>query len=882
MTVENVLDTPLFALVLEDEMELHGWEFVADEFWFRCTPPSFPFRTQGWKIHLSTAFSTAQELLDAVLPVLLDEAVAFKFAKSTNQLKALLSHRFDRGSGSKFITIYPRDDEHFSRLLGLLDVATAEFHGPAIFSDRRLKKESVVHYRYGAISGQINRLCDEGFFDIPIIGPTGEFFEDQRNPWYSPPEWAELPEIPSTNNSIIIEESDGDENLEFLLNDKYKVIEAIRHSNRGGVYRGQDISTGKYIIIKEARPFIGPEDDGTDVTDRLRHEFEILKRFSSEVDFLPKPVDLFEEGGHSFLIETELSGVTVREWWQSQTDLSSDELALHEATKKSMIQDLENLVVQVHAAGFFLRDLTPGNLMLCEDQLLLIDPEYFAPKGLPAAPAFTYGYASLASIRQTTLSIPTDDDFSLGMCIAFICSGIEPPIIVPETSDDDAHLIISDWVALVTQRSSLAREMESRIRSLLNVVPTSPLNIGKTQTELVDNTQKALADGLDFLTDVDWKAVKSGQISPWRADDSGSTFGDPASVQTGFAGIIQFLSDVASTPLNSERTEACLRNAAYWIVDVLERRGDRTLPGLFFGRSGCAWALQSASVALKDEAINAAARNLLLSTPINWKNPDMTHGLAGLGTAHLNSLRNHPDMLIERRARIIADQIVDRSVIDNQYISWPIMPNGSQSVASQGHLGYAHGVAGMGAFLLDAAEYFNDENYLKIASKAVATLENKSIHRHSGAIDWPIGVGTLPEDESVVRWWCSGSGGIGSFLTRYATVTGDSTAASLAQGAALACAEDDMKLMPGHCHGISGNAHLFLDIANHSTVSFMTYANNSAHALLNRRIEHNGRLLFSNDSGNRVAVSYGQGITGPLGYLLRLNYQTPRPFYWNP
>lgn len=875
-------------------MQLEGWETNEDEFWFRCVPPAFPFRAQGWKIHLSTSLFAAQEVLDTAVRILSEAKTAFKFAKSPDQLRALLSHRFDRGGGGKFITIYPRDDSDFISLVEKLTMATKGFAGPTIMSDRRISESSIVHYRYGAISSGIQRLRDEGYFEVPLINPKGEFEEDARNPWFSPPEWSDYKAIEEQLSDIIDTSdetaSDSPSNSdEILLADRFQVIEAVRHSNRGGVYRAVDRLTNQTVFLKEARPFIGPEDDGTDMTDRLRHEFHVLREFIDKPVSLPEPLLLFEEGGHLFLAETEVAGETLRDWRQKMQGLSEREMETRDAVASKLIDQLESLVMQVHEAGYVLRDLTPGNLMVQDDSLSMIDPEYFAKNGQLVPPAFTYGYAPLSVIRERNIAPAAGDDYNLGMCIAFIASGIEPPIILAETTEDEAERTVGDWLDIVFTKSPLARKQELRIRQLTGQPASAPVaTVGGDSITEADRSQApvistAIHEVLQFLSDVDWTKAGETGFSPWRVDDSGTTFGDHASVQTGFSGAVQLLSDAMETPLYRPLYESTLRHSAMWLARAVSRPGERNLPGLYFGRSGAAWALRSASIALDDDYLANISRRLLTSMPIAWDNPDMTHGISGLGTAHLRELRIRQDPLLERRARAIANGVMARVEESAEGAFWPIRSKLPDAETDQAHLGFAHGVAGMGTFLLDAAEYFGDESYLHMAMEAGRTLEARAIHRADGAVDWPIGVVDRAEDTRVVRWWCSGSGGIGAFAVRLAAVTGRDTMFQLARGAALACQAEDMQLMPGHCHGISGNAQLFLDLRTLDDRFDVTHAAmDSAKAMLNRRVIHRGYQLFSNDVGNRVSVSYGQGVSGPASYLLRLLYDTDRPFTWMP
>ena len=865
----------IYPLPLWDRMTTLGWELKEDDFWFRCSPAAFPFRPQGWKIHLSTSLAAAPELLETASRLLVEEETAFKFAKSPEQVKALLSHRFDRGGGGKFVTIYPRDDEQFRRLVPLLDAATDRFSGPAILSDTRYAPDSVVHYRYGAITGDRPVHRNEGYFEVPLVSPSGEWEDDPRNAWFSPPAWAvdpfPRPEEATTAGPIV-------------LNERYEVVEAIRHSNRGGVYRAIDAVSGVPVIIKEARPFIGPEDDGTDMTDRLRHEYAMLRRFRDRPGLLPQPIDFFDEGGHSFLVESMHPGADARNWWRTQVPADVDE---RDRMTSSFVAQLKNLVSIVHDEGVVLRDLTPGNIMIDGEELSLIDPEYFAVKDTLVAPAFTFGYAPLSIIRTRGFAPAFGDDYNLAMCIVFLTTGVEPLILTPTTSDESAGQLLDDWLTLLHETHPSVGAYEAEVRRLLGrpstragVVEPAP---GKGQVDAEGLFEQPLREAVRQLIAVDWEKVEHDGVTPWRPDDSGAATGDFASVQNGFGGVIQVLADLMSTPLRSAELENCLRRASRWMARAVRGRNGRTLPGLYFGRTGTAWALSSASIALDDPELAKDARALLLSAPVTWGNPDMTHGLAGVGTAHLAMLRHRHDELAEARARHAAEEVLRAAeVVQGEYI-WPIRRTAVDVETDQSHLGFAHGVAGMGTFLLDAADYFDDERFRRGADLAARTLAGRAIHRGDGPVDWPIGVLDREADTREVRWWCSGSGGIGAFLSRYAHVASDEETAALAMGAATACAEEDLLLMPGHCHGISGNAQLFLDIREFlDPTAFAAEANRSGRALLVRRIATDDGLTFANDTGNRVSVSYGQGVTGPIAYLSRLLYGTPRPFTWNP
>jgi hypothetical protein len=168
------------------------WELAEGEFWCRVDAPNRAPRVQGWKIHVSATPLSAPEVLHRSARVLVRHSCAFKFAAHAGHVRTLTSGRYDRAQCGKFITAYPRDDDHFRLLVEALDRATAGLPGPAILSDRAYRLGSVVHYRYGAFQG-VPHVSNEGARQLRLRAPDGSAVEDLRKPWFCPPPWAELP-----------------------------------------------------------------------------------------------------------------------------------------------------------------------------------------------------------------------------------------------------------------------------------------------------------------------------------------------------------------------------------------------------------------------------------------------------------------------------------------------------------------------------------------------------------------------------------------------------------------------------------------------------------------------------------------------------------------
>jgi len=120
----------------------------------------------------------------------------------------------------------------------------------------------------------------------------------------------------------------------------------------------------------------------------------------------------------------------------------------------------------------------------------------------------------------------------------------------------------------------------------------------------------------------------------WAPSDPGAST-DACNVQHGAAGVLAVL--VRAAQLHEQVGLAdSVRTAADWIDERLDAV-PRLLPGLYYDRSGTAWALWDAAAFLDDPALQVRAVDLAGRLPIaDWGNPDIAHGLAGAGLAYLH------------------------------------------------------------------------------------------------------------------------------------------------------------------------------------------------------------------------------------------------------
>ncbi|CAM5377185.1 class III lanthionine synthetase LanKC N-terminal domain-containing protein [Streptomyces griseus] len=335
------LDTGLLPGIVEGVLHRRGatqWTVEQGEFWCSVRPRGHRSGEQGWKLHLSATPLSAALVLAVAADVLVEERASFKFAGALDRVALLTGGRADRGGGGKFITVYPDDPELFRRLARRLHAATLGLRGPRILSDRPYAPGSLVHYRYGVFGG-VRTTTNDGDTDVRLRNPGGGLEKDRRQAWVTTPAWAPPPfpepaaspeptASPETTPGPSQEQEKEKEKeptgprkrtptrtpgrKSVRLNGRYVVAKAIRHAFKGGVYRATDETTGRQVVVKEARAHVGVRMDGTDLQDTLRHEAETLEALAP-LGFTPAAIEVFAQGGNLFLAQEFVPGRTLRD-----------------------------------------------------------------------------------------------------------------------------------------------------------------------------------------------------------------------------------------------------------------------------------------------------------------------------------------------------------------------------------------------------------------------------------------------------------------------------------------------------------------------------------------------------------------------------------------
>ncbi|MFF7245044.1 class IV lanthionine synthetase LanL [Embleya sp. NPDC008237] len=872
----------LVARVLAETNRTDSWRVWHGDPWCMVSPPGHVRRRQGWKLHLSATARSAPDVLERAARVLVAHGCAFKFAADPDVAAELNAVRAARARSGKFITAYPADDEQLVLLAAELHAATEGLPGPAILSDRRYRPGSVVHYRFGCFA-RPRELNDEGFYEGRLQAPDGTSEPDRREAWFSPPPWAVDPlAVPGPRH---FGRRRGDS---VLLARRYRVREAIRHSNRGGVYRAHDERTGEQVLIKEARPHVGAGPDGRDARDWLRHEAQVLTRLAPR-RIAPEPREVFDSAGHVFLVEELIEGISLTRWTADRLERRhGDDGRIPVAAGWELARELTRLLAQVHAESLVLRDFKPGNVMMTpKDCPMLVDLESAVAVGSRVPAVGTRGFTApeylgaAGSERAVPAADFAADCFSLGATLLQVGAGINPVLAAESAPARPVGERIAAIVAAAAPALPMLRALAPLIVGLTGEVarrwtleqaadflraepdPTRPLGIRPPAPvdpdRLLTDGPAHLADTMDPDAEYLWPAPRS------------LPDGDPCNVQLGAAGVLAVLD--RAVRCGRRDAEPALRTAAHWL-DRRLTRPDRVLPGLYFGRSGTAWALYEAARTLADDALAERAAAYALAIPLIGTNPDVCHGLAGAGTAQLHLWHATGDRRFAERAGQCADAVLRLLAAAEAGVDWPVGPEVRAELAGSALYGFGHGVAGNATFLLSAGRDLDRPELIDIAvggAHALAAVAD----RRGGVVMWPKGPGRT--ERPGLDFWCNGTSGVGTFLVRLWQVTGTERWLDLAEGAACAVYADRWRIGPGSCHGVAGNAELLLDLyAATGDERHRSRAHELGGCIAVRAAHRHGRWLVPDDTMREMCAAYGVGMAGVLDFLLRLEHGGPR------
>ncbi|MEU4118471.1 class IV lanthionine synthetase LanL [Kitasatospora sp. NPDC028055] len=887
------------------------WQLVPGDYWCRVSPSRSHTRAQGWKIHVSAVPADAEEVLRRTGGALIARSVPFKYVGTAELLRASLGRQNDPSASGKFLTVYPATDEQFTRLLDELHSLLAGLRGPRILSDRQYRG-GLVHYRYGAFTGH-SRLDDHGVRQELILAPDGSLTPDLRRGWYTPPAWARDPvarrpedappaEAPGQQAQQVQQAQQADTTDEAMahqptgtdeatIGGRYRVTATIRHTNRGGVHRAVDTRTGRPVVIKHCRAWVEPQPDGTDTRDLMRHEAAMLARLAGAVP-VPELVDLLELGDNLFLVESELPGRPLRELLFPAED---DAEPLAEESVVELAVQLIELLRAAHRHGVVIGDVTPDNFLLAPDgRLRLIDLEGAAETGTPIARLTTKGYAPpeklTADPRAVLLADEAMDRYAAGAILESL--GLQRP---RAAGTGERPTGAPSALDLLAGRSRAARRLAPAVRGLTAADPARrwsweralrclrpAAGTGARAVPADAPGPSGAPPGLDgdrlvhdALLSV-LNALRPREAALTEPRGSNGRY-DPRSVQAGAAGVTGVLLQArrALPRMPPDRAEAlagplddALVQVDRWWDRNLGAPGRRLLPGLYNGFAGACWAAADAALATDDPITLRHALDLSEQLPTRWHVPTIAHGVAGTGATLLHLWRSTGETALRDRARECALHLAETALPDGSGgLHWPGGTGGPTA-----YHGFAVGTAGIGWFLLTAADALGEPELTAVARRVgdglVAAALTRAVPGDPSdapalAAWWPEGPDGGPRRHG---WW-AGPAGIGAFLLELGRRTGEQSHADTARAAAVAVAHSAARAPLGAFWGLAGDGQFLLDAGADRAADLCT-ALIGSHAGLDER----GALTLGDKH------DFAAGVPGLLAHLLRHRYGTPAPW----
>ncbi|MER7013629.1 class IV lanthionine synthetase LanL [Saccharopolyspora sp. NPDC000359] len=807
-----------------------GREVAVDETWVSVRSPSGSVPDQGWKLHVSARPGTLEQTVDIVLPLLLSHDCDFKVARSPEVLRELNSGDVDPATVGKAVTVYPPPDD-VVRLGGLLAEALAGMSGPRVASDRRVRPDSPVYYRYAPFRPQY-RVDDNGDFELVVIGPDGTALPGAAGPEFSCPPWATDPFRPT---------EDPTPQRATVLGGRYRLTSGVMRGPRGNVYRAVD-PDGRQVVVKEARAHVGENVNGIDLRMQMRNERRVLQALDG-VDGVPQLLDHFRHGEDEYLVTTDVGTRDLNRYVGEQTRFFDDATGPDQDLGR-LAARLAEVLAAVHERGVVVRDLSPKNVVLDEDgRCTLIDfgNSYFDGFQLHG---WTRGY-SVPDQHTDRPAVPADDYFSLGATLFFAATGINPIGVDPDPVRnlertlvclDRLHPDATGVRALIpglmsldpAERTATFEDLRARRTIRRGPRPTPPdLSPDLLESVLAHTVGECVAAAREVMS---------------QPTDRGEP--PKTNVYSGSAGLgLELLH-------HAEGVEAGIELARWTIGATPPTR----LPAaLYFGRTGTEIFLATA---------RRTAPDLPRNPPVELgdERADHIHGLAGIGAGHLLLHALEPD----GGHLAVADECARRLLSGQTREAEDAVPADPETGVAL-EAGFAHGDAGIAHFLLRYHQRTGDAAAEEAAAKRFEALADESAEL--------IHVMRRRPARPMAASWCQGMSGISSALLAAAQHWGEDRYLALAEDGARAC----LGLAPqawvvSQCCGLAGIGEALIDLAIATDdEEFWRGAEEIAVHMLVRSGGEFEKPVFPDNSLETSSAPWSTGTSGVLSFLRRLH-----------
>lgn len=300
---------------------------------------------QGFKIHISSSWSSHIKILNTIFLFCKKEKVTFKYISNHQEIRKNLSGNAPLWSTGKFITIYPSGFNEFKylirKLYSLPELASES--GIYILTDRRYKDSNNIFYRYGIITKSDNYIYD-------LNGK--KLYKDYEELKYK---------LPSFVMEPFPKNSDTYKEAKYIYKD-YIPKKSLNSKASGSVFEA--MANKKNVVLKNAK--YGYEDEVYTEIQKLKNEEKFLKILKYD-SFIPNYINSFYEDKDYFLVEEFIEGINVESFRalprHSFINDNVNKEKLYE-TYSYVITDIINNLSVLHDKGIFLGDISANNILI--------------------------------------------------------------------------------------------------------------------------------------------------------------------------------------------------------------------------------------------------------------------------------------------------------------------------------------------------------------------------------------------------------------------------------------------------------------------------------------------------------------------------------------
>jgi hypothetical protein len=602
----------------------------------------------------------------------------------------------------------------------------------------------------------------------------------------------------------------------------YTVESALHFSNGGGIYLARDTSTGRQVVLREARPHAGLDGDGNDAVARLYREAETLRALG-DLDFVPEYLGTFTVWEHHFLVEEYIEGETLWTYLASRTPLTgtaeTPERAAEYATGAlDLCDQLDRALRTLHERGYVFADLHPRNVLVRPDgRVALVDFEVAYRPDRDATP--TLGCPGF--ITPKAFAGPERDQYALHCIKLAMFMPLTPMLDLADAKVDEFTDAITEFFpsaapALTSTRDSLRRVLGVRDASRPS-----------------EHFEAAAADpsgpGMDGLVDALAEAI-TASATPERTDRLYP--GDPHglddggySLAHGAAGVL-FALRMAGREIDPEHVD--------WLTAAARRAPARA--GLYHGLHGAALVLHG--LGREEEALRILSR-VDSSVPLP-RSASLSRGLAGIGLTMRYFAAATGDDRWRRRQREILDRL---TVLLSE------APSGAT-----GSAGLMDGWAGAASFFLSSYEDFDVPAFPGLARQAIHRDLAAAENRDNGEV-------LLKDGMRLLAYLGDGSSGLAEPIARYVSLRADDELAEVHRGV-LAAAQPLFTIEPGL---LGGRAGLIATLAAHpGTDSLPDVLGRQIRRLSVHAVPLEGGIAFPGHWLLRLSMDLATGTAGVL------------------